>query len=87
MYEHGVAQISDEDLREAMIVSSDPDEHVERIRRVEEIGARTVALMNNSAPTRWRRSTSTGAQCCRSWAAQRMKSGPKPPDDYSIVRR
>jgi coenzyme F420-dependent glucose-6-phosphate dehydrogenase len=48
MYEHGAEQISDEDLREAMIISSDPDEHVERIRQVEGMGATTVALMNNS---------------------------------------
>jgi alkanesulfonate monooxygenase SsuD/methylene tetrahydromethanopterin reductase-like flavin-dependent oxidoreductase (luciferase family) len=31
-----------------MIISSDPGEHVERIRQVEELGATTVALMNNS---------------------------------------
>jgi coenzyme F420-dependent glucose-6-phosphate dehydrogenase len=48
MYEHGEEQISDEKLREAMIISSDLDEHVERIRQVEEMGATTVALMNNS---------------------------------------
>ena len=48
MYEHGAEQLSDDDLREAMIISSDPDEHVERIREVEEMGATTVALMNNS---------------------------------------
>jgi coenzyme F420-dependent glucose-6-phosphate dehydrogenase len=48
MYEHGAAQLSDDDLREAMIISSDPDDHVERIREVEAMGATTVALMNNS---------------------------------------
>ena len=48
MYEHGEKQISDEELREAMIVSADPAEHVERIREVEAMGATTVALMNNS---------------------------------------
>jgi len=48
MQEHGSEQLSDDDLREAMIISSDPDEHVERIREVEEMGATTVALMNNS---------------------------------------
>jgi coenzyme F420-dependent glucose-6-phosphate dehydrogenase len=48
MYEHGAEQVSDDDLREAMIISSDPDAHVERIREVEEMGATTVALMNNS---------------------------------------
>jgi coenzyme F420-dependent glucose-6-phosphate dehydrogenase len=48
MHEHGAEQISDDDLREAMIISADPDEHVARIRQVEEMGATTVALMNNS---------------------------------------
>jgi coenzyme F420-dependent glucose-6-phosphate dehydrogenase len=31
-----------------MIVSSDPDDHAERIREVERMGASTVVLMNNS---------------------------------------
>src|SRR4051794_26974238 len=48
MYEHGEEQVSDEELREAMIISADSEEHVERIRQVEEMGATTVALMNNS---------------------------------------
>jgi coenzyme F420-dependent glucose-6-phosphate dehydrogenase len=48
MYEHGEEQISDAELREAIIISADPKEHVERIRQVEELGATTVALMNNS---------------------------------------
>jgi coenzyme F420-dependent glucose-6-phosphate dehydrogenase len=48
MGEHGAEQVSDEDLREAMIISADPDLHVERIREVEEMGATIVALMNNS---------------------------------------
>jgi len=48
MLRHGEEQVSDDDLREAMIISSDPDTHVERIREVEELGADTVVLMNNS---------------------------------------
>ncbi len=48
MYEHGEKQISDADLREAMIISSDPGEHLGRIHEVEAMGATTVALMNNS---------------------------------------
>lgn len=48
MYEHGEDQVSDEDLREAMIISADPGEHAERIREVERMGATTVVLMNNS---------------------------------------
>lgn len=48
MYEEGERQVSDEELKEAPIVSADPGVHVERIREVEEMGATTVALMNNS---------------------------------------
>ncbi len=48
MYEHGEKQVTDEDLKQAMIISADPGEHVERIREVERLGASTVALMNNS---------------------------------------
>ncbi|HET7589712.1 MAG TPA: LLM class flavin-dependent oxidoreductase [Solirubrobacterales bacterium] len=48
MYEEGERQVSDEELAEAMIVSADPEVHRERIREVEEMGATTVALMNNS---------------------------------------
>ena len=48
MYAEGARQTSDDDLREAMIVSSDPQHHVERIRDVIDLGATTVALTNNS---------------------------------------
>src|SRR3954447_11417379 len=48
MYEHGEQQISDEDMKEMFIVSSDSELHAERIREVEEMGATIVALMNNS---------------------------------------
>ncbi|MBK5220234.1 MAG: TIGR03557 family F420-dependent LLM class oxidoreductase [Thermoleophilia bacterium] len=48
MYEHGEQRVSDAKLRESLIISSDPREHAERIRQVEELGATTVALMNNS---------------------------------------
>jgi coenzyme F420-dependent glucose-6-phosphate dehydrogenase len=48
IYEHAEQQVSDEDLKEAMIISSDAEEHLERIREVERLGATTVALMNNS---------------------------------------
>src|SRR5436853_552424 len=46
MYEHAAAQVSDDDLEEKLIVSSDPDEHAERIRAVEQLGATAVCLMN-----------------------------------------
>jgi coenzyme F420-dependent glucose-6-phosphate dehydrogenase len=48
MYEEGQRQVTDEDLKEALIVSADPEVHIERIREVEEMGATIVALMNNS---------------------------------------
>jgi coenzyme F420-dependent glucose-6-phosphate dehydrogenase len=48
MYKRGEEQMSDQELREAMIISSDPAVHLERIREVEGMGATTVALMNNS---------------------------------------
>lgn len=48
MYERGEKQVTDDDLREALIIGSDPDLHVERVREIEKLGATTVALMNVS---------------------------------------
>jgi len=48
MRRHGEKEVSDEELGEAMIISASPEEHAERIREVERLGATTVALMNNS---------------------------------------
>ncbi|HWO47006.1 MAG TPA: TIGR03557 family F420-dependent LLM class oxidoreductase [Solirubrobacterales bacterium] len=48
MHEEGERQVSDEELKEDLIVSADPEVHVERIREVEAMGATIVALMNNS---------------------------------------
>jgi coenzyme F420-dependent glucose-6-phosphate dehydrogenase len=48
MFEEGERQISDDDLKEALIISSDPDVHIERIREAERLGATTMALMNCS---------------------------------------
>jgi coenzyme F420-dependent glucose-6-phosphate dehydrogenase len=48
MYERGEEQVSDEELREALIVSSDPAEHAERVREIEKLGATIVVLMNDS---------------------------------------
>jgi coenzyme F420-dependent glucose-6-phosphate dehydrogenase len=48
MYEEGERQVSDEELKETMIISSDPEVHVERIQEVVEMGATIVPLMNNS---------------------------------------
>jgi coenzyme F420-dependent glucose-6-phosphate dehydrogenase len=48
MYRHGEEQISDEEFKEAYIVSSDPEVHVERIRAVEQMGPTVVCLQNAS---------------------------------------
>lgn len=48
MYDHAAEQVSDDDLKEALIISADPSVHVERIREVEEMGPTQIALMNVS---------------------------------------
>ncbi len=48
MHAEGERQTSDDDLRAAMIVSADPQVHVERIHDVIGLGATTVVLANNS---------------------------------------
>jgi coenzyme F420-dependent glucose-6-phosphate dehydrogenase len=48
MYEEGARQVSDDALREALIISSDPDEHVTRIRDLVDMGATIVPLQNGS---------------------------------------
>jgi coenzyme F420-dependent glucose-6-phosphate dehydrogenase len=48
MYEEGERQVSDEQLKQSFIISSDPDVHVERLREVERLGATIVVAMNNS---------------------------------------
>jgi coenzyme F420-dependent glucose-6-phosphate dehydrogenase len=48
MYEHAEEQISDDEFKEAYIISSDPDHHVERIKEIEEMGATIVCLQNAS---------------------------------------
>jgi coenzyme F420-dependent glucose-6-phosphate dehydrogenase len=48
MYRHGEETITDDEFREQAIISADPNEHVRRLRAVEELGATTVAVMNCS---------------------------------------
>jgi coenzyme F420-dependent glucose-6-phosphate dehydrogenase len=48
MYEHAEQQVSDDEFKEDVIVSSDPKQHVERIREIEKLGATIVGLMNVS---------------------------------------
>jgi coenzyme F420-dependent glucose-6-phosphate dehydrogenase len=54
MYERAESEVSDGDFKEAYIISSDPKQHVERIREIEELGATVVCLQNGSgsAPER-----------------------------------
>jgi len=48
MYERAEREISDDEFRESYIISSDPDQHVERIREIEKLGATVVCLQNGS---------------------------------------
>jgi coenzyme F420-dependent glucose-6-phosphate dehydrogenase len=48
MYEHGERETSDEDLKEALIISADPAVHADRIREAEKLGGDVIALMNVS---------------------------------------
>jgi coenzyme F420-dependent glucose-6-phosphate dehydrogenase len=48
MYEHGKRTVSDDDLKEKLIISSDPEVHTERIREAERLGATTILAMNVS---------------------------------------
>jgi coenzyme F420-dependent glucose-6-phosphate dehydrogenase len=48
MYERAEKEISDDDFKKAYIVSSDPEQHVERIREIEKLGATVVCLQNGS---------------------------------------
>jgi coenzyme F420-dependent glucose-6-phosphate dehydrogenase len=48
MYRHGEETMSDDVFKEAYIISSDPQVHVDRIRQVEEMGATVVCLQNAS---------------------------------------
>src|SRR4051794_30116945 len=48
MQEHAAQQVSDDDLRQSFVESIDPDEHVEKVRRLEQLGATVVCLQNMS---------------------------------------
>jgi coenzyme F420-dependent glucose-6-phosphate dehydrogenase len=48
MYENAEQQVSDEEFKEALVISSDSDVHAERIREIEKLGATVMALMNVS---------------------------------------
>jgi coenzyme F420-dependent glucose-6-phosphate dehydrogenase len=48
MYEHAEEQISDDEYKEKAIISADPEQHVERLSALKEMGATTIAVMNCS---------------------------------------
>jgi coenzyme F420-dependent glucose-6-phosphate dehydrogenase len=48
MQEHAAQQISDDDLRQGFVVSTDAEEHVEKVRELEQMGASVVCLQNMS---------------------------------------
>jgi coenzyme F420-dependent glucose-6-phosphate dehydrogenase len=48
MYRHGEEEVSDEDFFKSYIISSDPDQHVERIRVIERMEPTIVCLQNAS---------------------------------------
>jgi coenzyme F420-dependent glucose-6-phosphate dehydrogenase len=48
MFEHADQKYSDDDFKEQFIISSNPDEHAERVREIEQMGADIVVVMNNS---------------------------------------
>jgi coenzyme F420-dependent glucose-6-phosphate dehydrogenase len=48
MYEHGEEVISDDELRERVIVGSDVEAHVEKLRGLLELGPSVIVLQNNS---------------------------------------
>jgi coenzyme F420-dependent glucose-6-phosphate dehydrogenase len=48
MYRKAEEEISDEEFKESYIVSSDPEEHVERVREIEKLGATIVCIQNAS---------------------------------------
>jgi coenzyme F420-dependent glucose-6-phosphate dehydrogenase len=52
MYERGDQEVSDEDFKQRSIISADPDEHVERIKQLEQMvaGDVVVKLSNQSGP-------------------------------------
>ncbi len=48
MYAHGEEVVSDEELKESVIVGSDPGAHVEQIRELLALGPTVIVLQNNS---------------------------------------
>jgi coenzyme F420-dependent glucose-6-phosphate dehydrogenase len=49
MQRHAQATVSDEQYRRSAIIGASPEEHAERVREIERVGATIVVLMNLSA--------------------------------------
>jgi coenzyme F420-dependent glucose-6-phosphate dehydrogenase len=69
MYEHGEEAVSDDELKQALIISSDPEAHADRIREAQELGATTMALMNVSGADPHRAIEVYGGQVLRAVGA------------------
>src|SRR4051794_4599322 len=48
MYEHAEEEVSDDEFKQKAVISSDPGEHVKRLRALTEMGATSIAIMNCS---------------------------------------
>jgi coenzyme F420-dependent glucose-6-phosphate dehydrogenase len=48
MYERAEKEISDDEFKEAYIISSDPQVHADRVREVERLGPTVICLQNGS---------------------------------------
>jgi coenzyme F420-dependent glucose-6-phosphate dehydrogenase len=48
MQGHAAETISDDDLRAGFVISTDPEEHVDRVRSLEQLGATVICLQNMS---------------------------------------
>jgi coenzyme F420-dependent glucose-6-phosphate dehydrogenase len=48
IYRNGEKQVSDDEFKQQVICSADPDEHVKRIKLLQKLGGTTMALMNVS---------------------------------------
>jgi coenzyme F420-dependent glucose-6-phosphate dehydrogenase len=48
MQEHAAQNVGDDELREGFVISTDPEDHVEKIRSLEQLGATVVCLQNMS---------------------------------------
>jgi coenzyme F420-dependent glucose-6-phosphate dehydrogenase len=48
MQEYAADQVADGDVRESFVISTEPEEHVEKVRALEALGATTVCLQNMS---------------------------------------